>query len=158
MSYKGDKTMKKIILSIFVLGSIFLGSAKKSEASNYLTACSTAVLVSTQTRMEVMWVQVSTGYSNPAYYVLLIDSNPFSMRNPGSAVGTTLQGEMGNYTNAMYITPPIIPLVATGTINCNQFYNYTDANGNGLPVENGLVILQPAGLPSWVTVGIRRSR
>jgi len=146
--------MKKIILSLLVVGAFISGFSKKSEAAAYVTSLSTGVLITTNTSVELLYVQVSTGYGAALNYILLVDSNPMS----AVAAGNNLVRDAGNYTSDMYMIPPIYALPSTATANCNQYYSFVDKNGNGLPVERGLVLIQKGAEPSYVTVGYRKTR
>lgn len=150
--------MKKIILSLLIVGAFICGIAKKSEAANYITSISTGLLVSTATNVEVTGIWVSTGFNTPTSYLLLIDSYPLS----GQGDGNNLRGQGsvgGAFTEAMYIAPPIIPIPSTASITGQyNFINFTDKDGRGLPIEKGLVVQQFGGNAAWYTIGIQRKR
>lgn len=141
--------MKKILLILSLLTVGIVGKVFAGVGDGFYTSQSTGVLVSSDTKIEVLEVWVSTG--NGSTYVLLIDSNTQTIYNTSRAPGLTASG-MGV---GSWVTPPIVAVTTNTYTNTVAKYDLTDKEGNGYTVKYGLNLFQSAVGPT-VTIRYRK--
>lgn len=146
----------KIKLILLTVCLFILGLAGEAKAF-YTTVRSTAVQISSAAAhpggMELLSIRHSTGSAGGnAQFIILVDT--YAVTAPLSELGQTLQGGTtlqnvsygrGQWPVYQYPVPPIMVSASSGTANGANVttYDFRDENGCGIPINLGLVALQP---------------
>ena len=160
--------MKKLMLvvSLFLL----VGIAGKANAvvSGWASFTSTSVCIATGANLELLSISYSTGATEfNTHFLVVIDSSPLRVSQTGICNSSQTVGSM-DYTLARFpVRQHIIPpIVLYSTVTANVVYNvgtttldFTDKDGDGLPVKNGLIFLQEGTSAGTIkTIRYRRRR